>query len=145
MTTKRVTPTDLEREIKRYNTYLQNIAYPYPYRNNSNGGWQQLEIVLLPETSCRQIERGTSRDCIKALYRHYNTVYKEAMSGEMIITHIEPLYGSKRETGNAAPFQYKDVSAHQAARNIMLSCGLWQIWYTINGAYYTQTVNQAWK
>ena len=145
MTTKRVTPTDLEREIKLYNTYLQKIAYPFPYRNHANGGWQELQITFFPETSCQQIKRGRSRDCITALYKHYNAVYVEAMSGEMIITHVEPLNGSKRETGNTAPFPYKDMSAHQAARNIMLSCGLWQIWYTLNGAYFTQTVNQAWK
>lgn len=145
MASKRVTPKDLQREIELYNTYLQKIAYPYPYRNNPNGGWQQLEILLYPETTCQQIERGTSRECITALYKHYNQVYKESMSGEMFITHVEPLSDKKRETGNTAPFQYKGISAHQAARNVMQSCGLWQIWYTVNGTHFTQTINQAWK
>lgn len=155
MTRKRITPKDLKNEIKTYNRYLQTISYPHYYRNNANGGWQQLEIVYYPQTTAKLIERGTSRDCISALYKSYNQLYQEAIQGKLIITHVENLgeVNSKRETGNPNPHNYADSefksgeyrSAHKYVQNIMQSCAYWQIWYTLNGTHYTQTYNQSWK
>ena len=147
--TQRITPFYLANQIETYNGYLQLIGYPHYYRNNANGGWQQLEIVLYPETSVKQIERGTSRECVKALWNNYSVLYNEAMHGELIITHVEDLgtpnsKTAKRETGNPNTHTYTG-SAHQYVQNIMQSCSYWQIWYTLNGTYYTQTYNQSWK
>lgn len=143
--TQRITPFYLANEIEKYNGYLQLIGFPHYYRNNANGGWQQLELVRYPETTTKLIERGTSRECVNALWQSYSELYREAMTGVLIITHVEPLEGKKRETGNANPHPYKDISAHQFVQNILQSCGYWQIWYTLNGYYYTQTYNQSWK
>lgn len=146
MASKRITPKDLQKEIEKYNGYLQQICFPWRFHNNANGGWQQLELIRHPETSTKLIERGTSRECIAALYQSYSNLYHEALNGELIITHVEDLGNvkSKRETGNPNPHEYKG-SAHRFVQNIMQSCSYWQIWYTLNGVYYTQTYNQSWK
>ena len=143
---QRITPFYLANEIKKYNGYLQQISYPWLFQNNANGGWQQLELICRPKTSTKLIERGTSRECVEALYKSFSDIYHEALNGELIITHVEVLDNtkSKRETGNSNPIEYRG-SAHKFVQNVMKSLGYWQIWYTLNGTYYTQTLNQTWK
>jgi len=155
---RRITPFYLANEIEKYNGYLQQINFPWRFHNNPNNGWQQLELIRHPETSTKRIETGTSRECVEALWKSYSALYHEAMNGELIITHVEDLGtpnspNAKRETGNNRPQDYASSefkpdeyrSAHRFVQNVMQSCSYWQIWYTLNGVYYTQTLNQSWK
>jgi hypothetical protein len=136
----RITPTVLKEKIKQYNEYLAIINHPWRFFNNANGGWQQLEVIRYPETSCLQIERGTSRECIEALYIAYNEMYRQACLGErkFRIIEIEYFDGKIYKPTTIDTLVPDGLSVHTFAKGIMESAALWRIVYMVDGKQYTQ-------
>jgi hypothetical protein len=137
----RITPKVLQEKIAQYNEYLAMINHPWRFYNNANSGWQQLEVIRYPETSCLQIERGTSRECIDALYIAYNEMYRQACHGERITKIIEIEYfDSVIYKPDSQTVPLKDgQSVHTVIKNIMESTALWRIVYMVDGKQYTQS------
>lgn len=72
----RITKAKLQSVIEQYNRYLDETNCPYRFANQPQYGHQQLVLV----EGCRiveQVEQGTSRECVAALYKKYSQLYRK--------------------------------------------------------------------
>jgi len=143
MSKPRFTPKDLQNTINRYNEFLANIDHPWRFDNHAFSGMQSLVIVRYPSTSAQNVATGSSRECDSAISHAWNQLYVRACTGERVVKILkcESVTGNITHVPDPMPVFYNKErsSVHTFIKNIMESCGLWSIVYTVDDVQFTQT------
>lgn len=83
----RITPKVLNETIENYNNYLAEANIPFRFTNHPQYEWQQLVMLDINGKNLKQIEQGTSRDCVKVIAPEYNRLYRLFCQGEREVNY----------------------------------------------------------